>query len=515
MKTIKNFLSTSGSVAAVFSAATCGILTHFYGLVNTIHGCDDIAQQPYGYGTGITSGRWFLTGLGDFVGFWGGNYNLPFVNGVLFILIVAISAGFLVSALKIQKKSSCILIGILFVVFPSATSTLYFRYTSVYYGIGLLLAVIAAWVLEKGHSGMLLSALCLAFSLGLYQAYAPMTIGIFVLQLLRLTMDGKQIKELIYSVLSMCASLILGLLLYFLFLKIFLWLYNTSLSDYQGIDSMGKIVWADLPKLIKEAAYSVCMFPVKDYCGLAGMRLIKLSYLLLNGVSVFSICYIIWKLRKIGTSVIVLLLCAIFPIAVNFIVIMCPDSWIYTLMVYSFVLIPCVPFVVAECIPFSKTMTKCNRMLTKFTALLVSTIIFCYSYEANISYTSMFYANRQVENYLNSIVVQVRMTEGFDKEKEWAFIGDVEDPMLRSYWQYENRYGGNEDAQSLLNRYSRYEWLRNYIGYSPPLADEKTLLYLCQREEIQAMPCWPDEGSIKVIDNWVVIKFQDHLGTEA
>lgn len=57
------------------------------GLVNVLHNYDDIAQQPRGYGTGVTSGRWLLSIMGDFCDAIGGNFNLPTVNGLLFLLL--------------------------------------------------------------------------------------------------------------------------------------------------------------------------------------------------------------------------------------------------------------------------------------------------------------------------------------------------------------------------------------------------------------------------------------------
>ena len=42
---------------AVAAAMGVGTVTHLFGLVNILHNYDDIAQQPRGYGTGISSGR--------------------------------------------------------------------------------------------------------------------------------------------------------------------------------------------------------------------------------------------------------------------------------------------------------------------------------------------------------------------------------------------------------------------------------------------------------------------------
>lgn len=160
----------------VLIAFVSGIAIHLFGLINVLHNYDDICVVPAGYGTGLTSGRWFLTVLGDFIGYIWGNYNLPYANGVVFILLIAVSAGMLTSVFHIKRRISGALIGLIFVSFPSVTSVLFFKYTAVYYGFAILLSVLAVWTLERFKYGFFISVFCIAFSLGIYQAYFPITI---------------------------------------------------------------------------------------------------------------------------------------------------------------------------------------------------------------------------------------------------------------------------------------------------------------------------------------------------
>ena len=50
---------------AFASAMIVGFVTHLYALTNNLQNYDNIAQQPTGYGVGITSGRWLLSVMGD------------------------------------------------------------------------------------------------------------------------------------------------------------------------------------------------------------------------------------------------------------------------------------------------------------------------------------------------------------------------------------------------------------------------------------------------------------------
>lgn len=497
---------------AVLAALAAGILAHLFGLVNPLHNYDDISAQPYGYGTGITSGRWFLTVLGELAYTLGLTYNLPLVNGLVFLLLLAVSAAFLVSALKIRRKTSALLVSMLFVVFPAATSSLYFKFTSPYYGVAILLAVLAAWVMHRCKFSLLLSAVCTALSLGIYQAYTPMTIAFFVLMLLRYALEEDiSWKDLIRRGISYCLSLVLGLLLYVVCLKGMLLLMDTHLSEYQSINRMGIASLADLPYLVKTAFSALLYLPQRNYGGIATTSFMRLLYLLMAVISLAGIAItLIQKKKKFSMVLLTALLCLVFPLAVNFIVVMCPDSFIYTLMLYGFVAVPCFPIVILECLPEDDSRSsKIKLLLRKATACILAFVIFFYAYEANVTYLSLHFANRQTENYFNSIVTQVRMTEGFTSDKEWAFIGNVSDPLLNSFWMYETRYGGNVSSPNLINGYNWMAWLYNYIGYTVPRATEEAVTALSQTEEVKAMPCWPDQGSIQVIGDTVVIKFQE------
>ena len=493
---------------AAISAFICGLVTHLYAIVNNLHCADDIAQQPRGYGTGITSGRWFLSLLGDFMESIGGNYNLPLVNGILFILVLAFAAGFLVHTLDIQKKASALWLGMLFVVFPTVTVTMLFRYTTVYNGLAVLFAVLAAWVLERSRYGLPLSALFTALSLGIYQAYVPITIGVFVLLLIRKAMqEGTKVRDLVRKGLFHCAALVLGLLLYYLLLKLSLVLYGTALSEYQGMNNMGKLSLSALPELIKEAIAGVLFLPVRNYCGLSGMRTVKIAYLLMGGVSAVLLCYLLLtRVRRWGMAAMTGILCLAFVVSVNFIVIMCPDAWIYTMMVYGFVMIPFFPMVLLECLP--EEPGRYAGLAGKLCVGALVLLTLSYAYEANISYTTVYFANRQMENYCTSLVTQVRMTKGFTPEKNWAFIGKIDDPLLNCPWRYEIRYYA-EFTDGLLNRPSMHEWIQNYTGYLPPKLSEEECAALAKTPEVKSMPCWPSEGSVKVIGDTVVLKFEE------
>lgn len=496
----------------ILSAIITGFVTHGFALVNPIHNPDDMYNQPTGVGAGTTSGRWFLSILGSFFESFGGTYNLPWLNGLLFLAFLAVASCLLVSTLEITHKFSATLIGAVMVVFPSVTSTMYYRFTSPYYGIAILLAVLAAWIYGRCRFSWLISAICTALSLGIYQAYTPITIAIFVLCLIRKALSNNaDFFRIIRTGLCYCGTLILGVLIYAVCLKLMLTLSGSQLTDYKDINQMGSTLDPSLlPWLVMAAFTNFFQLTKADFYGLSFNPVTQKLYLFLIIISLAIVVYIqVRSVKKIGVGLLAILLCLTFPVAANFIIVMSP-YYLYTLMMHGLVIIPCFPLVAWECLHSQTHLSDSIKCwVGRGIAIALSIIIALYAYETNIGYTSMYFSRHQTENYFNSLVTQVRMTEGFTADKKWAFLGKINDPLLDNPWTSETRIGGSHATEELLRSYTRMSWIENYIGYKVPLQDEEIIKSLILDEDVKNMPCWPDAGSIRVIDDTVVIKCEE------
>lgn len=497
------------AASAAIAAAACGLATHFYALTNTMHNYDDIIVQPGGIGSGMPLGRWLLEIFGAVLHFLGWDYNLTWFNGVVFLLLLALSAGILCRVLEVKSRPLAALMGMLFAVFPTVVSSLEFRYTSVLYGVGILFAVGACWALGQKRHGWLLAAGLICLSLGVYQAYLPLTIGIIVLSLLRRCLMGEEPKGLIAEGLKACGVILLGILAYFVILNVLLRLTGVEMRTYQGVSAMGALSLRRMPQLIAKAFTDCLTFAGKNRWNLADSKMIRLSYLALGVLSLCLLALLLRGKKRTALSwVLMVFLLLVFPVAVNFIEVMSPDAYIYTLMQYAFVLVGCVPLVLLDCLG-AEGPGKYGKQLRRGVCLFAGLLVFGYVYSANVNYTANYYYSRQTENYMNSLMTQVRMTEGFTPDKKWAFIGDIDDPMLGGVWSGIRTDGGIAKPVSLVNAYSRTEWFDVYLACHVEEEDPEVTAALAQTEEVRDMPCWPSQGSIRVIGDTVVIKCQN------
>ena len=60
----------------------------------------------------------------------------------------------------------------------------------------------------------------------------------------------------------------------------------------------------------------------------------------------------------------------------------------------------------------------------------------------------------------------------------------------------------------MLREYSWQNWISMYYGYALPWAEDSEVALLNNNEAVRDMPVWPSEGSIKVVDDYVIIKFE-------
>lgn len=502
----------SSAFRAAVSAMICGVVAHAFALVNVLHNYDNILQLPKGYGAGITSGRWLLALLGDFFqNVLDLGYNLPVLKGLAYLALIALSAAVVVDLLRITGGRA-VLTGCLMATFPTVFDTMAFRYTAPYYGLALLLSVLAAWTAQRKRWGLPVSVLCLACSMGIYQAYPPVTISLFLLCLMGEALEeDADIRKLVRKGLRYCVTLVLGVALYFVLLKIMIALYSikkpVALDSYQGISTMGKIPLSILPWLIKRAWFTGATFTLTDYCGLSATPVFKVIWtLMVLAILALAVCILVRKKIKPVVAVFFCLMGLLFPLGVNFIMVMCPDALIYAIMVYAFVLVAVAPLMLLEYLP------RGGRVrLARIIGILAACIVFYNSYYGNLNDTELYYADRQVENYFSGMFAQIRMTEGYTPDKRFVFLGEeIHDPRMWNIWNAEPSYGGFAAAEGMLNaNYSVDFWIINYLGYATDDASDEEKNTLWQDPRVKDMPCWPSEGSIGVVDDYLVVKYQE------
>ena len=491
---------------AFTAAMVFGLIAHLYMFMNKLPNYDDMGLN--GFGATFRLGRWFLWVLGAVAYHLNFVYSLPWVNGLITLIFIALSAGLVADLFQIKSMAGNVVLGAAMAVYPSWTATFFFMFTAPYYAIALCLAVCAVYMTVKGKRFFLPASVILACSLGIYQAYLPFAAAIYVIVIILTILKPeydfqKVIKQSFYYL----EQLVMGGIIYFIITELSLEVTNQQLADYKGVDAIGSFSGFRLVEFEKMI--------VRDFFGLAYNNNFELSYnyvtkwmylflfVLLGALIIVSFKILVSK-RQYLKAVELAVMAFCFVIAVNSIYIVCGD--VYSLMRFSYVNLLILPLCLIDRykrIEMSQRATNRIRLTEWVTILVLTAGILSYCHYANAQYLSLHLGFEQASAYYGTVITQIKELEGYDPEMETAFIGygNIEDQSLYRNQVMEVFDMSGRDAV-MAQAYSIEYFLKYYCGF-----DTKLVEMDANRKEIKQMPVYPAEGAIKIVDDIVVVKF--------
>ena len=106
--------------------------------------------------------------------------------------------------------------------------------------LALVFSVVAVYVFYKYKYGFLFAALPLLISMGLYPVYFSAAVVMFLILLIKKIFEKEKTSAVIISGLKMLCSLMLGLVLYYIAVRIAWHLTGVAPSeDYNGVAGAG------------------------------------------------------------------------------------------------------------------------------------------------------------------------------------------------------------------------------------------------------------------------------------
>ena len=484
-----------------------GFVAHGFVFANKISNHDDL-YNIRAYGATIGHGRWLQSFLGPVVSKFDGNYTNPWVLGLFSLLFLSIAACFAVEALEIQNIYSGMLIGGIMVSFPAITGNFAFMFIAPYFSFSILLITVAAYLFihKRGVVYAIAAVLCVACSMGIYQAYYPFLAGFLLIALIKKAFSAEgNMAVLCKTAVRYLINLVMSMAAYFAILKIMLMLLHASLGEHKGIDKIGSVKLAAIPGIIVKMYQNTFSMLHRDYMGVSADLLIQL----LVGCSFLAVfLFVIVKgaglIRKKQWVKLLagLFFILIFPIAINLIDIMCaeaPEGSIYTLMEYGLLLIFVLPIVLWE---------NASWMPMQWCVAIAgaATVIY-YVNLANEAYLYAHLSQTAVESFYTSVITQIRSQDGYTSDMEVVFKGSVQEEAI---YPLEGEFS-NIHIPSIFSNMERANhtvegFLKYYCGFYPEFSRECAPEYTA---EVEKMPCYPDAGSIRILGNQAVVKFSE------
>ena len=510
----------------LISALLFGLFAHGFCFFSKYSMHDDLRSLFRGVGATYESGRWFL-GLLSFAEVYGlgwGQYSTPVVNGLMSLLWLALAAYLIVRLLDIRWRVSVVLLSGVMVTSPMLANLFGYMFTAPYYCFAVFLAVMGVYVICKWSApwAFACGALMIACSVGIYQAYIPFALGITLLYFMKAVRGTDaadwNLRKILVKALYLCLAWGTALILYFAFTRLFLHLKGGELTDYRGIDTMGRDgMTAYLQRTICAYREFIQPFFSRETSShvMYPMRSAYLYLLLVFAIVIGSVYEFFGNIRK-GTAVkgvCLVVLTLMLPFVSNFVYVMCDPNTVYSLMLYGQI----IPLLYAIqmlgelhdcCILMKKeTIRKWKLPVYGAAAALCLFPAFFSRYD-NAAYMRAAFYQQQAASWFTTLITRVESIPGYRDDLPVVYINE------RKIHDQNITQDGSEDIpfaaagnslEDVLNNYSWRYFVKTWCGWWP--AEVKNEAEFKDRPEVTRMPSYPDDGASQIVDGTVVIKF--------
>lgn len=314
-------------------------LTHLPLMTKNILSADILLNNGFynGYSWEISLGRFGLYVIGLLKCF----LTIPHIDILISYFIISISLVILFDLFFFRKKEDIILYILIICLNPITSATLLFNYCSIGYTLAFLCSILSVYIYYKEENKIkkyLFSLILIVVALSMYQAYLSVIVTTFIIYNIKLLLEKKENFKLS---LKYILTLLIGVLLYFIIMKISLLVFHVNMSNYSGADKIGLQTLLSIPKKIGLSYKLFYEYYFTD-------KIVKNIYIKNNILNIFLLILLIigvvFKIFKNNLSpkekVLTLLLVLALPIFLNSIIFTINDTKLQLLMSASYLLVP-------------------------------------------------------------------------------------------------------------------------------------------------------------------------------
>ena len=487
-----------------FAAAMIfGLIAHIYKLTSWLPNWDSLVFR-YDPQNMVAMGRWFLPVVCAPSSF----YDLPWLAGLLALIFHALGAVCICKIFDVRKTVTAVLIGASVITFPTVTSVLTYNYVADGYAIAFFLSCVAAALLVGERPRYLVSVICIALSVGIYQAYITVTIMLLLCYLIleAIREDTKAASVLVKS-LKILLSGACGMALYYLLMTLILKITGTELLEYQGISDAMTFKGISVLGILYTIKTSFTEYFFDFSGGISAFTLINCVIFVITAV-----LYVADIIRH-RTSPVKLLLIAFFvimlPIGASVLAIINSSVDYHNLMKMGFFVFYL--FFILQYEARDLKSVRLNSARAWAVLAITSVMVFSNTVIANVSYHKLNMAYEKSYGVLVRIADRIEQTEGANDCTRILVLGALEGSEAYSAVLPPDMTGTTDGYilradDEIVNQSVLCSALNDYCGksYNFVQGDEKEALLAAL--DVDGIGIWPSSGSVTVYDNVVVIR---------
>ena len=491
---------------AFFACLISGLLFHLFAFTNMIPNSDGISRLNDPQQMTVV-GRWFL----HYATWFNAYTQMPMLIGVLSLLFLSTAAALTVCMLRVQNIPAAVLIGVQMTAIPAMAYTYLYMFTASAYCFSILLATVAVYACEKTRFGWLWGSLILALAVGIYQTYITVAISLCLLLVLRFALEHlDDPKSILLTGLKKIGFLALGMVVYYLVLQIFLRVKNLELLSYLNMnDTLLNYPLRSLPSILKLTYVQVFRQFYAPH-GYVNIAIIVSDFVLLICALVCIVISVVRaEKRRVWSIVMLVGVLLLLPLGINFTQVMNPSSAPTPIMQYSFVY-PVI--LVLTLLPELSLSSKHIRTVCKVAGLAAVLLLSLkYAQVDNLCYTASLQAHRATESFATRLVARIEQAEGYEAGMEVAIIGGYPEEYYTSpiaSFETVKHYSCLPETVTPLNK-QIYYYFNNWLNVPINEPPEDTLIAVSGSAEFAAMPLYPSDGSVQVVNGMVIVKLAE------
>ena len=443
-----------------------------------------------------------------------GDLSAPWLFNLISMFWMALSVYYLVDMFEIVRPVSILAISSIMICnnIITLSNATYMQWMDIY-SLCLFLSVYSIWLIRKDHKKSYLAIILLFISMGLYQSYICVAIGlVMIMMMLELHDDKKSVKEIIRDGVCRALVILISAILFYVVWKIVLKISGIEALSHYGSDSgISDYVSSEMKYALYRTYKNVAIYLRRPYLFCTSLPAAeKITEYIVFFVNLLILAYIglscliknVIRNKKPVRFIWQMIIYALLPMGINFVCILTLGSE-HDLMMYGVCIIFILPLLLLE--KSSDAESRFVRIRPVFIGY-----IFLLAW-MNVVFSNQVYLEKALlDESANSLVTRlvedIESVDGYEVGvTPVAFMGCYDDS------DYHDDIEGFETLKGtglMTSAFSTSRTFGYYIHYV--LNNNMYIINLTpEPDELSEMTCYPTEGSVKMIDGVVVVKFSN------
>lgn len=425
----------------------------------------------------------------------------PWLIGCLSFAFLMASAYLLLSLLNIRSlKDMCAATAMLITATTFTLSNATFMPWSDIYMLALLLSVAGTYIAIKHGRYFVVSVVCMALSMGLYQSYIQVAVLLLMFDVFADALRNKGIKDIVRKSAIYLCVIAAAFVVFWCLVKMFQYFYEIPMANgYNGMAKVGHYKGARhlLSCFVGTYKY-VLRSLVNPITAHKKYSLVARFMLILTGMWAIVRILINSRLSKANILLALMLMC-LFPFGLNFVYFI-TQGFANNLITFSFAVMPLLVFPLLSASGIDGGKLLKTAKVTVYVSFAV--IVFCNIIFANRTYVKKDLEARATLSVVTRIIDRIEQTEGYAAGKtKVRIIGTLERNPLVIARRAGFNYAGTGNTTWVAATYNIERYIYHYLAYPYKMYWGK-----CPSDIADSLDMFPAKNCTAIRDGILYIK---------